>query len=150
MLKLQVGYQTRNMLFAYLLILPALMVILFVVASPLVSSVWLSFHEANMLKLAVILSMAGVLVLFFLTKTISLSTELQPTQDVYFEGVVNRVTKYDNMLLIDVVNPKSTQVIAFTESTFELEKGDCIKIKGETREYEGELEIIADSIELIS
>ena len=50
MLKLQVGYRTRNMLFAYLLILPALMVILFVVASPLVSSVWLSFHEANMLK----------------------------------------------------------------------------------------------------
>jgi multiple sugar transport system permease protein len=45
-----INYNVRRLIFAYALIAPALIVILFVVAYPLLNSIWLSFHDANMLK----------------------------------------------------------------------------------------------------
>ncbi len=60
------------------------------------------------------------------------------------EGVVKRITNHENLTFIDIERMETMNVIIF--DSLRLRQGDTVIVEGKLEEYQGETEIIADSI----
>jgi DNA/RNA endonuclease YhcR with UshA esterase domain len=109
-------------------------------------------QEKNLLKLALIFSLIGILLLFFISsklevddKIISQLDENDIDSNVRLDGVVTDFKNKGSVILIDVAQLEKIQVVVFN-SNFTLNKGDSVEIIGKIGEYEGNNQIIADKI----
>jgi DNA/RNA endonuclease YhcR with UshA esterase domain len=104
---------------------------------------------------SLIFSVVGILVLYFLLRT-SQSTMISINEiskyegkQVTIEGTVleHHLTKYGSQI-IEIENDNATTTV-FIEGKIEIEFGDKIQVTGEIQKYEGEWEIVVNSINMV-
>lgn len=114
--------------------------------------------EKNLLKIALICSLIGVLILFIVSqnisvgkKTISKITIEDIDKKVKIEGYVENIVDTEKIVIINVVQPQNIDVILFKENneTIDIKKDDFIEVIGKVEEYEGKLEVLGQRVRII-
>jgi aspartyl/asparaginyl-tRNA synthetase len=113
-------------------------------------------NEKNLLYTSIAVSIIGLAILFFYAEEIKLVPtgsldEIMVEEEVSVYGKVSKVSQYDTVTFIEVDNyvTDTTKVILFQNQDLALEEGNVVEISGTVEEYEGELEIIANSVEIV-
>ena len=108
-----------------------------------------------MLKIALTSSLIGILALFFVSNNIEIDqkkiTELDKInldQDIRIKGVVSEVRDLDKILVLDIAQPQTVNVMLFKDGNISINKGDFVDIKGNLKDYQGKKEIIANKIDV--
>ena len=115
--------------------------------------------ETTILKIALICSLIGLVVLFLLSNTLSVK-EYSPQQlnrnegdNVKLTGTVGKITDSGNLVLIEVNQHNPITIVLFKDNKnyngINLMSGNYVEILGEVREYRGKSEIVADKIRVI-
>ena len=118
----------------------------------------LSMKETTLLKISILVSVLGV---FFLMVISELShIELSKISDitkkdletkVKIQGKLLSIQETPGLYILTVTDFTSTiTIIVFKEDPLELKKNSNIEIEGKVTEYQGKLEIIADTIKYIN
>ena len=114
--------------------------------------------EKNLLKIALISSLIGILILFIVSqnisveeKTISRITIEDVDKKVKIKGFVEKVIDTEKVVIIDVVQPQNMNVVLFKEGneTIDVKKDDFIEVIGKVEEYKGKLEVIGQRVRII-
>ena len=114
--------------------------------------------EKTLLRIALICSVIGLILLFFISENISVSEvdlskidERDIGEDVKIIGEVLRVTDIGKVMFLEVGQEKveSVPILLFKDSDISLKKGDYVEIIGEIDDYKGEREIIATRVRII-
>jgi RecJ-like exonuclease len=112
-------------------------------------------NENSLLKISLILSLVGILTIFYISETTSvdLSKISDLSKDdldkkVRIKGEIISIGDTPGLMIINVKDPTGTMVaILFKDnSTINIERNQVIDILGILAEYKGELEIIADQV----
>ena len=111
-------------------------------------------QESNLLKLAIIVAVLGLIVLAVISSTSELDAtntydigRSQLNKDVRIVGEVSSVKELDKMFFVEVSQQKPVTVIVFKdgkEKAFAV--GNEVDITGQLREYKGKMEIIAEKV----
>ena len=118
----------------------------------------LSMKETTLLKISILVSVLGV---FFLMVISELShIELSKISDitkkdletkVKIQGKLLSIQETPGLYILTITDFTSTiTIIVFKEDPLELKKNSDIEIEGKVTEYQGKLEIIADTIKYIN
>jgi len=111
--------------------------------------------EKTLLKIALCVSVLGLVFLYFISENIELeekviekidSTDYE--KDIKIKGNVEKVTDLEKIIIFEVSQPKTITVVAFKDGNINLNEGDYVYITGSVEEYEGKPEIIADEIKV--
>ncbi len=112
--------------------------------------------EKTLFKTALIVSIVGVAVLFFISDFSELGeTDIQEItiddldKNVKVIGAVTKVIDTDKVIIMDIAQQEELKVVVFKDKNVSLKRGDYIEVLGTVEEYKGELEIIGDRIRLI-
>lgn len=113
--------------------------------------------EKLLLKIALISSLLGIVILFFISEQIKVDEttldkidELDVETSVSVKGIINRITDFDKIAIIELMQPETTTIVLFKEGNItDLKQGDFVRVKGNIQEYEGKFEVIANEIEVI-
>ncbi len=112
-------------------------------------------NEKSLLKLALLISILGLILLYIVSKnividdtTIEKITNEEIEGDVVIKGIVKEITERSGTTFIIINQESEIEVIVFS-SNVNLSKGDNVKITGQVSEYKNQKEIIADKIEII-
>ena len=107
-------------------------------------------------KISLLMCIFGVVLLFFVSqviepKNISISDidETMIGNNVIVEGVVNSISNKNNIAFLTVSDSKNKIKVVMFNTNIDASIGDTICVKGKIDKYEGELEIIANSIEIL-
>ena len=112
--------------------------------------------ETTLLKIALLCSLAGLVLLYFISIKIEVKN-YKPNilnknvgDDVKFEGTVTKITDRGNVVFINVNQQSPVIVVLFTdENNLKLNNGDNVEIIGKVQEYNGKNEIIAQKIRVV-
>ena len=111
--------------------------------------------EATILKIAVVITIIGLLFLFFYTENVNLEAVERidtalPEETVKMSGTVSRLTVKENVVFITLEGQRTetVDVVLFPDHTLYLNEGDHVEIMGTVEEYKGKKEVIASSIVL--
>lgn len=109
--------------------------------------------ENTLLKISLISSIVGILVLLFISsfvstgeKSISNISKEDLGSSVRINGIITEVRQLRGATSINVAQLQEINVIVFDNVT--LYKGDYVEITGKIDDYEGNQELIADKIVL--
>lgn len=112
--------------------------------------------ESIILKIALICSLVGLVVLYFISSKIEIKDYKPPSlsknigEDVRLDGVVTKITDRGSVVFIDVIHQSPITVVLFSDDdNLKLKNGDNIEVVGEVQEYNGREEIIAEKIRVI-
>jgi DNA/RNA endonuclease YhcR with UshA esterase domain len=109
--------------------------------------------EKALLKIALVASCIGLLLLFIFSKNIEVNEatidKIDGMQDeeVRIQGVVERVSNKEKVTFIEITQEVTTTVVVF--DNISINKGEKIEVIGKVDEYNGESEILAERIERI-
>jgi len=112
--------------------------------------------EKDLLKVSLIFSLIGILILFFLTYTLKVnlyeinSLSKDNLDDIVrVKGVVESFTETPGLYLVNLKdNTGKITVVVFKDEKLELQEGLEIEVIGQVVEYQNKLEIIAKEIVL--
>jgi transcriptional antiterminator len=114
-----------------------------------------SMKESTILKLALLLTVIGLLFLFFYTENVNLEAVERidtalPEETVKMVGLITKLTVKENVVFITLEGQRTEKVdvVLFPDHELFLNEGDYIEILGTVEEYKGKKEIIASSITL--
>jgi molybdenum cofactor biosynthesis enzyme MoaA len=108
-------------------------------------------QDSTLLKIALGTSIIGLAALAIILKitgfeevNISEAKALEEQASVKISGIVDRVTSKEGFSIINVRKEETVAVVVF--DSINLTKGQRVEIIGEIKEYNGEKELVADSI----
>ena len=112
--------------------------------------------ETTLLKIALICSLAGLVVLYFISAKIDIK-DYKPNlldknigDDVKLTGTVAKITDKGNIVFIEVSQQSPVTIVLFAEdNNVKLNNGDKIEVIGKVQKYNGKNEIIAQKIRLV-
>ena len=112
--------------------------------------------EKDLLKISLIFSLIGILILFFLTYTIKVnlyeinSLSKDNLDDIVrVKGIVESYSETPGLYLVNLKdNTGKITVVVFKDEKLELQEGLEIEVIGQVVEYQNKLEIIAKEIVL--
>ena len=111
--------------------------------------------ENTLLKIALISSLVGIFLLYFLSRTIdvreynpSIISNEENNNYVKIKGTVTKITGKDNLIFMEVSQQYPINVVVFDKKP-ELKEGDFIEVIGRIEEYKGKEEVVADRIRVI-
>lgn len=112
--------------------------------------------ENTILKIALICSLLGLVILYFASTKIELK-DYRPNfidknvgDDVKLIGVVTKITDKGDVVFIDVSQQTPVAVVLFSDDdNIKLKSGDNVEVIGEVQQYNGKKEIIAEMIRVI-
>ena len=112
--------------------------------------------DKKLAQISLLISVAGIIALFFLTQTIeplhiSISEidESTESQKIVTQGNIQYITtKNGNTLIILEDNNYTINIISFKKQ-YQMQRNTKILVTGTVQTYKGEMEIIADSIHVI-
>ena len=118
----------------------------------------LSMKETTLLKISILVSVLGVFSLMVISELshielskISDITKKDLETKVKIQGKLLSIQETPGLYILTVTDFTSTIVIiVFKEDPLELKKNSNIEIEGKVTEYQGKLEIIADTIKYIN
>ena len=112
--------------------------------------------ESTLFKIALICSLAGILLLIFISERLELpisnisSIEKSSLEDkVKISGTIEKVIETNGLYILDVKdNTGIITVMIFKEEPLQLKQGTLIEVQGTITEYKGKIEINAESIKI--
>ena len=114
--------------------------------------------EKTVLKIALISSLVGLLVLYLISDNITIEekniekiTLDNKDEFVKVRGLVNKVVDTEKVTIIEIMQPNEITVVLFkneNKATL-IQEGNEVEIIGKVDEYEGELEIIAQRARIV-
>ncbi|MAE43094.1 hypothetical protein CMO93_04935 [Candidatus Woesearchaeota archaeon] len=114
--------------------------------------------EKTLLKVALITSLLGLLILYAISDNITISqTNIEKiTLDnkdemVKLKGIVSKVIDTEKVTIINIIQPQEITAVLFKDenTTTKIKENNQIEIIGKVDEYEGKLEIIAHRARII-
>lgn len=108
--------------------------------------------ENTLLKTALICSITGIVLLFFVSEMIKFPEKqikeiTEKDSDIWVKGIVDRITEKEKVAYIDVIQPdKITAVIFKEKEALELKEGEYVEVAGRVEEYNKELQIIGNIV----
>lgn len=113
--------------------------------------------ENFLLKISLIGSLVGVIILFFISEQIKVDDtsidrldELDVDSAVKVKGIITRISESDKIAVLQLTQPKSASVIVFKEGNLTgFRQGDLVSVDGRMQEYQGSFQIIANEIKVI-
>ena len=109
-----------------------------------------------MLKIALICSLVGLVVLYIVSTKIELKDYKAPVlnknigDDVSLKGTVAKITNRGNVVFVEIIHQSPVSVVLFAgDNPVELKSGDKVEIIGTVEEYNGKEEIIAQKVRVI-
>ena len=114
--------------------------------------------EKTLLKIALITSLLGILILYLISDNINLEekniekiTIDNKDEFVKIKGKVSNVIDTEKVTIIEITQPNEIKVVLFKNDNkpTAIEKGQEVEIIGKVDEYEGSLEIIANKARII-
>jgi len=115
-------------------------------------------QEKTLLKVALIVSLLGLLILFLISDNIKIKekniekiTIENKDEFVKLRGIVSKVIDTEKVTIMEITQPQQITVVLFKNEnrTMPIQKGNEIEIFGKVDEYEGKLEIIADRLRVV-
>ena len=114
-------------------------------------------QEKTLLKISLITSLVGILILLIILDKIDVSdsniNQVNKTfldKQVKIKGEITRITETPGLYIINVKdNTGNMDIIIFKEEKLELEKGSVIEVQGQVTEYQGKLELIAKKVVIL-
>ena len=115
--------------------------------------------EKTLLKIALICSLLGLLVLYIISgsmeikeKNIEKITLENKDEFVKLQGIVSNVVDTEKVMIVDLVQPQEITIVMFKNEniTADIQQGNEVEVIGKVDEYEGKMEIIADRVRVIS
>ena len=112
--------------------------------------------ETTLLKIALVCSLLGLVILYFISAKIDVK-EYKPNQlnenvgdDVKLIGTIAKISQNDNVAFLEVNYQSPVTVVLFTnDKNLSLKINDSIEVIGEVQEYEGKNEIIANKVRIM-
>lgn len=112
--------------------------------------------ETTLLKIALICSLVGLFVLYFISTRIEVK-DYKPNllnknigEDVKLNGIVTKISDAGDVVFIEVSQQSIANVILFGNgSSLSLKNGDNVEVIGKVQEYNGKSEVIAQKIRVI-
>ena len=111
--------------------------------------------ENTLLKIAIICSLIGLVVLYFISAKIEIS-DYKPSlpsknigDDVKLEGTITKITAKDSVVFIELKQENNVNIVMFTDSNPEIKEGNVVEIIGKVQQYNSQNEIIANKIRII-
>jgi DNA/RNA endonuclease YhcR with UshA esterase domain len=114
--------------------------------------------EKTLLKIALISSILGIVVLFFVSENISLQNmdiskinEGESGETVKIIGRIEKLSDTGKVLYIDIGQQKieKVSVMLFKSSDIALKEGDYVEIIGDINDYKGERTVIANKVRIV-
>lgn len=114
--------------------------------------------EKTLLKLALIVSLLGLLILFLISDNIKIKekniekiTIENKDEFVKLRGIVSKVIDTEKVTIMEITQPQQITVVLFKDEnkTMSIQQGNQVEIFGKVDEYEGKLEIIADRLRVV-
>jgi len=114
--------------------------------------------EKTLLKTALICSVIGVTLLFFISGNISVSEKTidkinkeNLNEYVKVKGSITSIVNSSKVTIIEITQPQSINIVLFkANNTIGLEKGDYIEVLGKIEEYNGKMEVVGSRVRVIS
>ena len=115
-------------------------------------------REKTLLKIALIISLLGLLGLYIISgnieikeKNIEKITLENKDEFVKLRGIVNKVIDTEKVTIMEITQPQQITVVLFKDEnkTMSIQQGNQVEIFGKVDEYEGKLEIIADRLRVV-
>ena len=115
-------------------------------------------NEKKLLKIALICSLIGLLILFIFSDNISIEEkDISKIEDedignnVKIIGKVNRITNTDKVAFLGISQEttKEITVVLFKDKNISLLPGMRVEITGSVEDYNGEKEIIGNKVTII-
>ena len=116
-------------------------------------------RESTLLKIALIASLSGLLALYLISGNIELKeksiekiTIENKDEFVKLKGIVSDVVNSEKVMILEITQPNEITVVLFknSNSSIGIRKGSRVEIFGKVDEYGGKMEIIAESVRVIS
>ena len=112
--------------------------------------------ETTLLKIALICSLVGLIVLYFISTKIEVK-DYKPSSlnknvgdDVSLKGIVTKINDRGNVVFVDLQSQNYVTVVLFTkDENLKLKNGDDVEVIGKVQEYNGKNEIVAQKIRII-
>ena len=114
--------------------------------------------EKTLLKIALIVSLAGLLILYLISDNITIKekniekiTIDNKDEFVKVKGLVSKVIDTEKVTIMEIMQPQEITVVLFKgeNKTTLIQKGNEVEIIGKVDEYEGKLEIIAHRARIV-
>ena len=109
--------------------------------------------ENLLLKIALICSIAGIVLLFFISNSIKLEereiSTLKPDEDVLVKGRIEKIFEKEDFMIITLSREETVDVVLFNADLVDLQQGYIVEVKGETKEYKDRIEIIGDEVRVV-
>jgi len=116
-------------------------------------------QEKLLLKIALITSLVGILIIFFISDNIEISqsniekiTLDNKDEMVKVKGRVSKVIDTEKVTILNILQPSEITVVLFKQENEAslIKENNEVEIIGKVDEYNGELEIIAQRARIIS
>ncbi len=114
--------------------------------------------EKTLLKVALICSLLGLLILYVISGNIEISekniekiTLENKDEFVKIKGTVSNIVDTEKVAIMEILQPQEITVVLFKDENKSINvcQGNEIEVIGKVDEYEGSLEIIADRLRVI-
>ena len=114
--------------------------------------------EQTLLKIALITSLLGLLILYLISGNIELKekniekiTIENKDEFVKLNGIVSNLVNSEKVMILEITQPQEITVVIFKNqnNTININEGNEVEIFGKVDEYEGKLEIIAERVRVI-
>lgn len=117
-------------------------------------SLFCIMKEVTLLKIAVICSLVGLIVLYFISSKIEIG-DYKPNllnknvgENVKLTGTITKISQGNGVVFVEVNQENPINVVLFADSN-SLKEGNIVEILGKVQDYNGKEEIIADKIRII-
>ena len=112
--------------------------------------------ENTLLKIALICSLVGLVILYFISEKVEIR-DYNPTQlnknvgdDVGIKGVITKISDKGNVVFVEVKQEYPVSIVIFSQdNNLNLKNGDNVEVVGKVQEYNGKNEIITQKIRII-
>ena len=111
--------------------------------------------ENTLLKTALICSLTGLIILYFISMKIDIK-EYRPSilnknvgDDVKLEGIVTKISSTEDVSFVEIAHTNQVTIVMFSAKNISLSKGNLIEVFGKIEDYKGREEIIAQRVRVI-
>jgi len=109
--------------------------------------------EKILLKIALIISIVGIVLLFYATEkmdveeqTIDRITKDNLDETVKISGKITKITDMGTVMFFDIEQKNTMPVLVFKKEDVNIGVGDYVQVIGKVEDYEGKREVIASQI----
>jgi DNA/RNA endonuclease YhcR with UshA esterase domain len=114
--------------------------------------------EKTLLKIALIISLLGISLLFLISDNIEIKeknidkiNKAEIGEKVKIKGMISNIVDSGNVMIIEIIQPSKINVIIFKENDekIKINISDYVEVIGSIGEYKGEKEVIVDRLRVI-